>query len=154
MKIQDFIKGYEVAKDKESYMSEHIKTHYIDFEEKVAIGNVIAKTFSRPNGDFIRNAPAVYMNYIFTLVKEYTDIEVEKSSILFVFNAIEKDNITPVLMSAIGADASRMETVIKMVINDAIDNHNDLVNFMSLKSDNVNIILDKFKDALSALPQK
>jgi hypothetical protein len=41
-----------------------------------------------------------------------------------------------------------------MVINDEINNHCDLVNFMTLKSDNVNIILDKFKDALAALPVK
>jgi hypothetical protein len=94
------------------------------------------------------------MNEVVSLVREYTDIEIGKNESLDVFNKIEKNNITELLVDAIGSDAQRLQTVISMVVNDAVANHGDLVNFMSLKSDNVNVILDKLKDALVALPQK
>ena len=155
MKIDEFIKGYNVATDKKGFINVHVVRKYLPYEEKVVIANAIVKSFTnKETGDFVRNTPAVFMNEVVSLVREYTDIEIGKNESLDVFNKIEKNNITELLVDAIGSDAQRLQTVISMVVNDAVANHSDLVNFMSLKSDNVNVILDKLKDALAALPQK
>jgi hypothetical protein len=155
MKIDEFIKGYNGATDKKGFINLHVVRKYLPYEEKVVIANAIVKSFTnKETGDFVRNTPAVFMNEVVSLVREYTDIEIGKNESLDVFNKIEKNNITELLVDAIGSDAQRLQTVISMVVNDAVANHGDLVNFMSLKSDNVNVILDKLKDALAALPQK
>lgn len=153
MDIKEFIKGYN--QNGVNFLKLHVIRKYIPYEQKIAIAKAIVKTTMKtPTGDFVRNTPAVYMNYSLSLVRDYTDVEIDPKESLATFNLLEKEDVFSNLIEAIGEDARKLDTVVKMVINDEINNHCDLVNFMTLKSDNVNIILDKFKDALAALPVK
>lgn len=150
MKIEQFIEEFTKAKDKEACMGSHIVTDYIDFERKIAISNLIAKKMVLDNGDLVKNTPMVYENFILTLVREYTDLEVDKKDSLKCFNLLEKFAVTECLVDAIGKDAKRFNTVLDMIIADFIDNHNNLVNYLSLKADNVDFILDKLQKVIPA----
>lgn len=153
MKIEQFIDEYNKSQNKEAYVKKHIANSYIPFERKIALSNLIAKKMTLDNGDLIKNTPMVYENFILSLIREYTDIELVPENNLADFNLIEKNGISDVLAAAIGRDAKAFNTILDMVINDTIDNHNNLVNHLSLKAENINFILDKFQNAIQKLPQ-
>ena len=155
MNIEQFIEEYNKSQSKETYVKKHVISTYVPFENKIALANnIVKKTMFADNGDLVRNTPAIYMNYMLALIKLYTDIEINDNETLSAFNLIEQYEVNPLLVSAIGSDASSLDTVIKMVINDTIDNHSDLVNFMTIKEDNLKLLLDKAEAALKSLPQK
>lgn len=155
MKIEEFIEEFNKSQNKENYVKKHVISTYVPFENKIALANnIVKKTMFADNGDLVRNTPAIYMNYMLALIKLYMDIEVNDNETLSAFNLIEQYEVNPLLISAIGSDASSLDTVIKMVINDTIDNHSDLVNFMTIKEDNLKLLLDKAEAALKSLPQK
>lgn len=144
MRVKEFVEGYENANAKENFIKNHVVKTYIPYEQKIAISKAIVKTaMTDKTNNFVRNTPYVYMNYVVSLVREYTDIEIEKGDALSIFNAIEEHNITNDLVTSIGNDAVRLDTVIKMVINDAIDNHCDIVNFLNVKKDAIALVLDE-----------
>lgn len=153
MKIEQFIEEFNKSQNKETYVKKHMTTDYISFERKIAISNLIAKKMILDNGDLIKNTPLVYENFILSLVREYTDIELIPENNLADFNLIERYGVSDILAKAIGRDAKTFNTILDMVINDIIDNHNNLVNHLSLKSENINFILDKLQNAIQKLPR-
>lgn len=153
MKIEEFIEEFNKSQNKEAYVKKHVVNDYINFERKIAISELIAKKMILENGDLIKNTPMVYENFILSLVREYTDIELTPDNNLFDFNLIEKYGISNTLAKAIGRDAEAFNTVLDMTINDAIDNHNNLINHLSLKSENISLIFDRFQSAIQKLPQ-
>ena len=155
MHINDFIKEFNDAADKEKAVKKHVINTYVPFEKKIALANnIVKKVMLASNGDLVRDTPGIYMNYILALVSLYTDIEVQKDETLEVLNSIEEHNISPLLATAIGTDAGSLDAIIKMVVEDAINNHCDLVNFMTIKQDNIHFILDKAENILKGLPEK
>ena len=153
MTIEQFIEEFNKSQNKENYVKKHVVNDYINFERKIAISELIAKKMILENGDLIKNTPMVYENFILSLVREYTDIELTPDNNLFDFNLIEKYGISNTLAKAIGRDAEAFNTVLDMTINDAIDNHNNLINHLSLKSENISLIFDRFQSAIQKLPQ-
>ncbi len=148
MKIEEFIEEFNKSGDKLKNIKKHVVKDYVNFERKIAIAEVISKKMIAPSGDLIKNTPMVYMNLIVCLIKEYTDIEFAETDSLAAFNMLEKNGVSELLASAIGKDATSFETVLKMVINDSVENHNNLVNHLSLKGDNINFILGKVEEIL------
>lgn len=153
MKVEQFIEEFNKSQSKETYVKKHMTTDYISFERKIGISDLIAKKMILDNGDLIKNTPLVYENFILSLVREYTDIELTPENNLADFNLIERYGVSDILAKAIGRDAKTFNTILDMVINDTIDNHNNLVNHLSLKSENINFILDKLQNAIQKLPQ-
>lgn len=153
MKIEQFVEEFNKSQNKEAYVKKHVVNEYVPFERKLGISDLIAKKMTLDNGDLIKNTPMVYENFILSLIREYTDVELTPENNLADFNLIEKYGISDILATAIGRDAKAFNTVLDMVINDAIDNHNNIVNHLNLKSDNIHFILDKFQDVAKRLSQ-
>ena len=153
MKVEEFIEEFNKSQNKEACVKKHIITDYINFERKVAICNLISKKLIVENGDLIKNTPMVYENFILSLVKEYTDIELTAENNIADFNLIEKNEVSDILAKVIGRDAKAFNTILDMTINDTIDNHNNLINHLTLKSENLNYIFDKLQSAIQKFPQ-
>lgn len=153
MKAKEFIDEFNKSQNKDACVKKHITTSYIPYERKIALSDIIAKKMFNDNGDLIKNTPLVYENFVMRLVREYTDIEYEPESSLELFNLIEESNATESIIKAIGKDAERFNTVLDMTINDSIDNYNNIINFISLKTENVGVIFDKLQFAMQNLPQ-
>lgn len=153
MKIEQFIEEFNKSQNKTAYVKKHVITDYISFEKKIGISSLIAKKMILDNGDLIKNTPMVYENFILSLVREYTDVELTPKNNLADFNLIERYGISDILAESIGRDAKAFNTILDMTINDAIDNHDNLVNHLSLKSENLNFILDKLQSASQKIPQ-
>lgn len=154
MNIEQFIEEFDKAQNKKTYVHQHVTTEYIDFERKIAICNLIAKKMMLENGDLIKNTPMIYENFILSLLREYTDIETSPDESLKAFNLLEMHGITELLVSEIGKDAKRFNTVLDMIVADTIDNHNNLVNHLSLKSDNMHFIFDKLQEFVQKMPKE
>lgn len=155
MKINEFIEEFNKSQNKEAFVKKHITNSYVPFEKKIALANnLVKKVMTASNGDLVRNTPGIYMNYVLSLVSLYTDIEIPENDSLEVFNQIEKNNVNSLLVTAVGADASSLDAVIKMTVEDAINNHCDLVNFMTIKEENIYLLLDKVETVLKGIPKK
>ena len=154
MKIEQFVDEFNKSQNKESCVKAHIVTSYIDFERKIAICSLIAKKMILENGDLVKNTPMVYENFVLSIAREYTDIETSPEESLKAFNLLEQNGVTEYLVSAIGKDAKRLNTILDMTVADTIDNHNNLVNHLSLKSDNMNLIFDKLQTIVGAMSEK
>ena len=153
MNVKEFIDEFNKSQNKDACVKKHITTSYIPYERKIALSDIIAKKMFNDNGDLIKNTPLVYENFVMRLVREYTDIEYEPENALESFNLIEESNATESIIKAIGKDAERFNTVLDMTINDSIDNYNNIINFISLKTENVGVIFDKLQFAMQNLPQ-
>lgn len=153
MNVKEFIDEFNKSQNKDACVKKHITTSYIPYERKISLSDIIAKKMFNDNGDLIKNTPLVYENFVMRLVREYTDIEYEPESSLESFNLIEESNATESIIKAIGKDAERFNTVLDMTINDSIDNYNNIINFISLKTENVGVIFDKLQFAMQNLPQ-
>ena len=152
MNIEQFIGEFDKAQNKKTYVQQHVTTEYIDFERKIAICGLIAKKMILENGDLIKNTPMIYEHFVLSLLREYTDIETTPDESLKTFNLLEMHGVTEHLVSVIGADAKRFNTILDMTVADTIDNHNNLVNHLSLKTDNVQFIFDKLQEFVQKLP--
>ena len=153
MNVKEFIDEFNKSQNKDACVKKHITTSYIPYERKIALSDIIAGKMFNYNGDLIKNTPLVYENFVMRLVGEYTDIEYEPENSLESFNLIEESNATESIIKAIGKDAERFNTVLDMTINDSIDNYNNIINFISLKTENVGVIFDKLQFAMQNLPQ-
>ena len=153
MKVEQFIEEFNKSQNKDAYVKKHVVNDYISFERKIGISNLVAKKMTLENGDLIKNTPMVYENFILSLVREYTDIELTPDNSLADFNLIERYGVSDILAKVIGRDAKAFNTVLDMTINDTIDNHNNLINHLSLKSENINYIFAKLQSAIQKYPQ-
>lgn len=153
MKVKEFIDEFNRSQNKEAFVKKHIVVDYLPYERKIALSEIITKKLFNESGDLIKNTPLVYENFVIHLMREYTDIELADGGSLEDFNYLEKYNVTEYLIKAIGKDAERFNTVLDMTVNDKIDNYNNLINFISLKTENMNFIFDKLQKSAQKVSQ-
>ena len=150
MKVKEFVQEFNKSQNKEACVKKHLKCIYLPYEKKIALSKIITKKLFNESGDLVKNTPLIYENFVLYLVREYTDIDLDNGGSLDDFNLIEENNITESIVRAIGKDADRFNTVLDMTVNDCIDNYNNIINFISLKTENASFIFDK----LQSLAQK
>ena len=153
MNVKEFIDEFNKSQNKDACVKKHVVNAYLPYEKKIALSEIIARKLFNENGDLIKNTPLIYENFVLHLVREYTDIELEAGGSLNDFNQIESNDITEHIVRAIGKDADRFNTVLDMTINDKIDTYNNLINFISLKTENAGFIFDKLQSITQKLPQ-
>lgn len=137
MKVNEFIEEYKKANDKEKFVLKHIVENYIPYEEKITIcKNIIDKSnYKEINGVNIYspNTPMRYMLFVVTILKRYTDIDIEEN-ILDVFNQLSQNNVIDIILAYIPKqEYDSMEMVLNMCKNDFIDRDRSLVGYFDAK---------------------
>lgn len=148
MKIEQFIEEFNNAKDKEAYVRKHITHDYIPYSQKVSICNQIAEysTHKEVQGKkmFWNNSSLRYMLFVFAIIEEYTDIELGKDADrISAFDLMEHFNVMYFVSTCLGEEYKRLDTVLKMQVDDIYSNERDLVSFLETKMTSLSLISER-----------
>lgn len=148
MKIDTFIKGFDTAKDREVYVSGHLKTRYIDYEEKIVLCKSIIKNsmFKKVNGKdlFYIDSPMRWVFFTFSVITSYTDIDMPDDGVqrMRVFNEIEKHDVMTVISKVLGNEYLSLQSILNVMVEDEIRN-NDLRAMLETKIEALSLVSSK-----------
>lgn len=162
MKISEFVDGFKKSANPHKYVTEHIKCKYIPYTEKIMAANKIiaASSYIEINGVkiFKPNTASKYMLFVSSIIQLYTDLEYEKdddgnSLIIEGFDLIEESGTTEIITEVIGIDVKRFNTVLKMCMDDTIDQERALVPFLDTKFQAMKIGMDYLGESLKTIQE-
>ena len=148
MRVNEFIDEFKKAQDKESYTKLHIIKNYLPFAEKISVCNKIAEYTTHKQVQekkiFSIDSAMRYMLFVFTIVECYTDIELGKDDErMKAFDLLEMNNVMFFIRNCLGDEYARIDTVLKMQVEDIYNNERDLPSFLETKIDAVNLVLER-----------
>ena len=135
-------------------LSHRITKRYIPYEEKIAeCSNIVEVTsYIDMNGQklYNRNTPSRAMIFSLTLIKKYTDIEINFENVLPDYNLLEENDLIEPIINAIPAkEISIWQTVMKMIEDDKAENERSLLSKLDALSITANTFLEALEQALS-----
>lgn len=142
--------GNGAEKKKIEMIRKHLKVEYVEYGAKLDFCKqiLLKSMYTIVNGRevFKPNSPLKYALIISTYLQAYFDFE---QSNLFMedFNLLEKNNVTELLIKAIGDDVIRFNTVLNMMTDD-LNYENSLVPYIDTKIEAMDISLGALRNAL------
>ena len=146
MNSKQFIDEYNKAVDKEKCAAKHIVKSYLPYNEKIVIAEKIVEhsMYATVNGvkTFKPDTIVRYFLFVMAVIEAYTDIKFSDDKAgdvakgqqnLESFDLFESNGATEVFMKVIGADIGRLNTVLKMKVDDVTDMERSLVPFLDTK---------------------
>lgn len=139
MEVKEFVSEYKkCATDqlKDRFFKKHIVANYIPYELKIAHCENIAKntmylTVDEENNIYRQNSPMRYVLFVLTLIKLYTDIEIDFNDSLNIFNELDMNNLIDTIITYIpSSEYSKFQTVLNMIIDDEIENNRNIVSYI------------------------
>lgn len=165
MKVSEFVKKYQTSFSNatESQISAFIKKHiaktYIPYEAKISIAsNIVKYTMYKEVNErkiFATNSALQYMFFVQSVIDNYTDLEWDKNedgttNITEGFNLLEENNLVGLICDVIGTDVDRLSTVIKLVVEDEMNNNRSIVGYLDSKYEAVAMVINTFIDAIDS----
>ena len=148
MKIDEFIKKYNSAKDKDKFLSDCITSQYVPYHEKIADCSGIIKASTEIDGTFKINTPAQYMMFMIQIITRYTDLDREEK-ILEMFEKLDELNLINAIVSKIPErEFTSYNTILNMVQDDYMENNRTLLSFIETKVSALGLSLDAILDAI------
>ncbi len=148
MKIEEFIDGFEKARDKELYVNNCISKRYLNYEIKVAICKSIIKNsmYQKINEKnmFIVDSPKRWMFFVFSIISNYTEIEVPEdgSKRMELFNEIEKHDVMSTITKVLDKEYETLSLLLDVMVKDEIMN-NDLRAMLETKIEAMGMIASR-----------
>lgn len=146
MNTKEFIEEFNAAVDKEKYVAKHIVKKYLPYAMKLDLCRRIidVSMYATINGVkvFKPDTPVRYLFFVMAIVENYTDIKFNSGNgddvalgqqNLESLDLLEENGAVDVIMAVIGADIQKFNTILKMMIDDAIDMERSLVPFLDTK---------------------
>lgn len=154
MKIDEFIRKYNSAKDKEKYLSGCIKKSYIPYHEKVSDCQRIINATMESDGIFKINTPAQFMIFTVNIISKYTDIEY--TDVLETFEKLDELNLINAIVSRIPErEYTTYNTLLNMVQDDYMENNRNIISFIETKVKALGLSMDAILDAMQKyIPQE
>lgn len=158
MTIEQLIKEltspiYKSEKNKIDRLKRYLKTDYVDYEMKISICERILKA-SRyikigEKNVYKPNGPLEYELKVIALIQTYyKDIELrDGESRLVDFNLLEKNDLTKLVIAAIGDDIERFDAVYGLIAND-MEYSESFIPWLDTKLTTLGILVDKGLDLL------
>ena len=153
MKIDEFIRKYNSAKDKDKYLKESIKKTYIPYHEKVADCQRIINATMESDGLFKINTPAQFMIFTVNIISKYTNIEYD--DVLTTFEKLDELNLINAIISNIPErEYTTYNTLLSMTQDDYMENNRNLISFIETKVKALGLSMDAMLDAIQKyIPQ-
>lgn len=147
MKVDEFIRKYNSAKDKKKYLNECIKRQYIPYSEKVADCQRIINATSEQDKVFRINTPAQYMIFTINMISKYAEIEYENT--LEAFEKLDELNLVNEILSRIPErEYTAYNTLLTMVRDDYIDNNRNIISFIETKMNTLGLSIDSILNTI------
>lgn len=137
MKINEFIKEYIEVADKDNFVRQHMTESYIGYASKVANCKKIIEATNGEEVDgekvYTVDSTARFMLYTLTLVKLYTDIEIDSQPVVC-FDLLSENGIIPKILDNIPrSEQKTFQLVFDMVRDDDHANNRDIVSYIDSK---------------------
>ena len=135
---------YKTEDKKIAFIKKHLKEDYVDYLAKIELCKQILfkSMYVEIDGKDVYkpDSPLRYALTISAYLQAYYDFELSK---VFMedFNMLEKNNLTELLIKAIGSDVERLNIVMKMMVDD-LDYTNSLVPYLDTKTEAIGTVLD------------
>lgn len=137
--IDDLVKGYDKLQSsqaKERYLKEKIKyIEYTNFEIVCLYADIIINEsmFSK-NKDIKIDSCKKYLQYIFTLLFYYTNIDVHGEQWLLEFNKLRRYGLLEEIIKGIPeTEINTLDAILEMKSNDAMTNYYNIQNWITKK---------------------
>lgn len=148
MKINDFIKKYNSAKDKDKFLTDHIKRDYVPYHEKIADCDGIIKISMERDGIFKINTPAQYMMFMIQIITRYTDIEKDDNPLEF-FEKLDELNLIDAIVSKIPErEFNSYNTILNMIQSDYMENNRNIISFFETKFKALGLSVDTLLETI------
>ena len=154
MKIDEYIRKYNSAKDKDKFLADSIMRQYIPYSDKIADCSGIVKASTELDGIFKINTPAQFMMFMIQIITRYTDIEKDEN-ILGMFERLDELNLINAIISKVPErEITSYNTILNMVQDDYMENNRTLLSFFETKIQALGLSLDAVLDAMQKyIPQ-
>ena len=148
MKVEEFIEEFNKSQNKEACVSSHIVNQYLPFTQKISVCNKIAEfTTHKQIQDkkiFSIDSAMRYMLFVFAIIECYTDLELGKDDDrMKSFDLLEMNNVMFFVRKCLGDEYERLDTVLRMQVEDIYNNERDIPSFLETKIDAINLILER-----------
>lgn len=148
MKIDEFIKKYNNAKDKDKFLEECIKKTYIPYSEKIADCSGVINATIEKDGMFKVNTPAQFMIFMVQIITRYTDIE-KDDDIVGLFEKLDELNLINGIISKIPErEFTSYNTILNMVQDDYMENNRSIISFIETKVKALGLSLDTLLETI------
>lgn len=143
MKIKEFVELNKVGA-KQGSVLDHITTEYIPYATKMAEAKKIVELSMYQEVDghkkFWINTPMQYHIFIQRIIANYTDLEMENPVDDYdILN--EKGLIVEIIKAIPSQEYNEFDTVLKMTVNDEIENVRSIAGYIDNKLDTFSLLL-------------
>lgn len=165
--VDDLIKGYDKLQSsqaKERYLKEKVKyTEYTNFEVVCFyVDRIIANSMFDKKGNIKVDSCQKYLQYIFTLLSFYTNIDIHAEQWILEFNKLRRYGLLEEIIKGIPeAEVNTLDAILEMKSNDAMTNYYNIQNWATKKlgefypfiAKGVNEILEKLSKSIENLDE-
>lgn len=137
--VDDLIKGYnrlQSSQAKERYLKEKVKyIEYTNFEVVCFyVDKIIANSMFDKKGDIKVDSCQKYLQYIFTLLSFYTNIDIHAEQWILEFNKLRRYRLLEEIIKGIPeTEVNTLDAVLEMKSNDAMTNYYNIQNWATKK---------------------
>lgn len=149
MKVDEFIKKYNVAKDKDKFLNDSITTQYVPYHEKMTDCEMIILSTTKIDNEFRINSPMRFMLFVTTLLSRYTEIG-EDEDILTVFETLDEIGLIDQVISKIPEkEYASYNTILNMELDDYMENNRSITAYISNKVKELEIPFKALMETIS-----
>lgn len=148
MTLDKFILEYDTAGDKDKFFAKHINKTYISFTDKLSDCDKIVEQacYTERDGQkvFRLNSAIKYFLFVMTVVKEYTDIEVDfEKDAAKAYDMLAERGLIEKLMVGIGEhEYKEFTTLLSMATDDIMENERSFAGYVDGKMDLLKLTLN------------
>lgn len=135
--VVEFCEGYDNcanATAKKNYLKKIEIIPYIRYEHKTVLANQIINSscYDQDEPNKIKfNSPGRYMLYVYTLLKTYTNFDMDNTRMLDDFNELNRRGLIDVIVGLIPeAEKNEFEKIVAMVYDDFVANYYEIHGFI------------------------
>ena len=133
MKVDEFIKKYNFAKDKDVFLNNCIIKQYIPYHEKMSDCDMIIIATTKTEDGFRINSPMRFILFVSTLINRYTEIGTDED-ILTVFETLDENNLIDLIISKIPEkEYTSYQTILNMELDDYMENNRNIMSYIDNK---------------------
>lgn len=150
MTVKEFLDDYNNNHE----LDKHIVKKYIPYAEKISWCDLIIKSscYEKVSEDkqiFKINSPTRQMLLSMTLIRAYTDIEVDNSDILSDYDNLTESGLLMLIIDSLPEDeVNRWYNLIDMCLDDLMTNTRDLVSYIDTKVQSYEMIFGKLYETM------
>ena len=166
--IDDLIKGYDRLQSpqaKDRYLKEKVKyTEYTNFEIACFYADVIInESMFNKNKDIKIDSCKKYLQYVFTLLFYYTNVDVHAEQWILEFNKLKRYGLLEEIIKGIPeTEINTLDAVLEMKSNDAMTNYYNIQNWITKKlgdfypyiTKTINTFLEKTEDIINNIDKE